>query len=115
MIEDNELERLEGFVSTMLEKFNALQVVNKGLKDQLEEKAVKIEILQKDLSSMESERGQISSRVSDLIGKIEEWEANDTILLEHTPENSTVESDNSTGLPESNVQKNLFTATVQAE
>ena len=115
MKEENELERLEGFVSTLLEKFNALQVVNKGLMDQLEEKAVEMENLQEDLSSMKTERGQISSRVSNLIGKIEEWEANDTIIPEHVPEDSTVESDEGTSLSESSVQKNLYTVNAQTE
>jgi predicted nuclease with TOPRIM domain len=105
MIEDNELVRLEKFVSTLLEKFNALQVQNKELTDRLLRREVTIETLQDDLASMKNERGDISSRVSSLIGKIEEWEAAGEASIEND-ESAAKSSD-------SGVQGNLFTVDAQ--
>lgn len=105
MIEENELARLEGFVSTLLEKFNALQSENKDLSERLLAREETIESLQGDLASMKNERGDISSRVTSLIGKIEEWEsANDTGI------GSGESTDNAS---DSGGQGNLFTVEAQ--
>lgn len=107
MIEENELARLEGFVSTLLEKFSVLQAENKTLSERLMSREEAIETLQSDLASMKNERGNISNRVSSLIGKIEEWElASDT-------ETSTEDSDEKS--PESGVQGNLFNVDAQGQ
>ncbi len=105
MNEENELARLEGFVSTLLEKFNALQVENKDLSERLLAREETIEVLQDDLASMKDERGDISSRVTSLIGKIEEWElVNDAGI---SSEGDTEKSS------ESGVQGSLFTVEAQ--
>lgn len=105
MIEENELARLEGFVSTLLEKFNGLQAETKNLNERLIAREETIETLQNDLASMKDERGDISTRVSSLIGKIEEWEAaNDA---GGSSEDTTEKS------PDSGVQGNLFTVETQ--
>ncbi len=75
MNEENELARLEGFVSTLLERFNALQNNNKELTERLQRRDASIVNLEDEIVSMKDERGEISSRVSGLIGKIEEWES----------------------------------------
>lgn len=75
MTEENELVRLEKFVSVLLEKFNALQAENKDLTERLLRRETTIGTLQDDLEFMEEERSDISSRVNILIGKIEEWES----------------------------------------
>jgi len=102
MTEENELARIERFVSTLLEKFNALQAENKELDEHLLEREITIETLQKELASMKNERGDISSRVSSLIGKIEEWESASGVSSE-----SGESADNSS---DSGVQGNLFSA-----
>jgi FtsZ-binding cell division protein ZapB len=102
MTEENELARIERFVSTLLEKFNALQAENKVLDERLLEREITIETLQEELASMKNERGDISSRVSSLIGKIEEWESASGV----SPE-SDESADNSS---DSGVQGNLFSA-----
>ena len=105
MTEENELGRLERFVSTLLEKFNVLQAENTDLTERLERREATIETLQDDLASMKNERGDISSRVSSLIGKIEEWESESGV-----PAESDREADKS---PDSVVQGNLFSVEAQ--
>lgn len=75
MTEENELAKLEGFVSTLLEKFNALRSDNEHLAERLQRRDSSILSLENELASMKDDRGEISSRVSGLIGKIEEWES----------------------------------------
>ena len=108
MAQENELERLEKFVSTLLQKFNDLQQKNKDLTDLLQKRELTIQALEGDLSSMKDERGDISSRVSSLIGQIEEWEGENASFA--TEAERTDEEDNSS---ESGVQGNLFTADAQ--
>ena len=108
MVQENELKRLEGFVSSLLEKFNSLQEENSELTERLQRREATIETLQEDLAGMKDERGEISNRVGSLIGKIEEWETSSGI--------STKESDVSAAdenASDSGVQGNLFSADSQ--
>jgi TolA-binding protein len=109
MAEENELERLEEFVSTLLQKFNDLQDQNKEMTERLQRREMTIETLQEDLASMKDERGDISTRVSNLIGKIEEWESTSD---EATGESESVDSDETSA--DSGVQGNLFSADAQS-
>ncbi len=105
MTEENELVRLERFVSTLLDKFNAQQAENKDLTALLQRRDTTIETLQDDLAAMKNERGDISSRVSSLIGKIEEWESESGV--------STDDDENTDKTSDSAVQGNLFSADLQ--
>lgn len=116
MIEENELARLEGFVTTLLEKFNKLQADNKELNERIERRDRTIEELQSELSTQKDERGEISSRVSSLIGQIEEWES----TSDDTEESSDSDSDaEDYGEEDENqdsaVQGNLFGNTPSGE
>jgi len=93
MTEENELAQLEGFVTTLLEKFNNLQADNKALNERIERRDTTIEELQGDLSTQKDERGEISSRVSSLIGQIEEWESSDNASGETSESDSELEED----------------------
>ena len=106
MTEENELVRLEKFVSTLLGKFNDLQAENKDLTESLQKREATIETLQDDLASMRDERGDISSRVNSLIGQIEEWEASSGV--------STGSDEMSEKSSDSGVQGNLFSVESQS-
>ena len=108
MTEENELVRLEKFVSTLLEKFNSLQDEKKELTERLQKREATIETLQNDLSSLKDERGKISTRVSSLIDKIEDWESTSGISTEGGDD---AESGDKTS--DSGVQGNLFTVDAQ--
>ena len=105
MAEENELGRLEEFVSTLLQKFNDLKAQNKELFERVERREMTIETLQEDLASMKDERGDISTRVSNLIGQIEEWES-------ASGESESAESDETSS--DSGVQGNLFSEDAQS-
>ena len=109
MAEENELQRLEEFVSTLLQKFNDLQKENKELAALLLKREETIETLQDDLATMKDERGDISSRVNSLIGKIEEWESS---TGEDEEESVPEEADEPS--KDSGVQGNLFSAEAQS-
>ncbi len=120
MTEENELARLEGFVTTLLEKFNNLQADNKALDERIERRDTTIEELQGELSTQKDERGEISSRVSSLIGQIEEWESSDNVLEETADSDSDHEEDTEDDNDEdedqdSAVQGNLFGHTPSGE
>ncbi len=106
MTEENELVRLEKFVSTLLEKFNDLQAENKEITERLLRREATIETLEDDLAVLKNERGDISSRVSSLIGKIEEWESAAGISMEESGEDEKPSSD-------SGVQGSLFSVESQ--
>jgi len=109
MAEKNELGRLEEFVSTLLQKFNDLKEQHKELSERLERREMTIETLQDDLASMKDERGDISSRVSSLIGQIEEWEA-----ASDDPDGESEPEDSDETSTDSGVQGNLFSADAQS-
>jgi|FLOH01.1.fsa_nt_gi chromosome segregation ATPase len=69
-----EMERLELFVANLLEKYNTLLAEKNNLVELLAERDFTIESLESDLASMSDERGEISTRVNGLLGKIEAWE-----------------------------------------
>jgi chromosome segregation ATPase len=93
MTEENELARLEGFVTTLLEKFNNLQADNKALNERIERRDATIEDLESTLATQKDERGEISSRVSGLIGQIEEWESSSNVLDETSEADSDSDLD----------------------
>jgi len=108
MAKENEMERLEEFVSTLLSKFNDLQDENRELNERLQRREATIETLEEDLASMKDERGDISTRVSSLIGKIEEWESTSGSSKEDDVEDASEEKSSDSG-----VQGNLFSAEAQ--
>ena len=111
MTEENELAKLEGFVTTLLEKFNNLQADNKALNERIERRDTSIEELQSELATQKDERGEISSRVSSLIGQIEEWEATSDDAEESSDSDAEEESDEESEEDEnqdSAVQGSLF-------
>lgn len=75
MMQDSELGRLENFVSKLLDRFNALQADKKRVDNLLLQREETIVTLQDELASLKDERGEIGSRVSGLLDRIEEWEA----------------------------------------
>lgn len=75
MKQDSELGRLENFVAKLLDRFNALQADKEKVEGLLLEREETIATLQDELASLKDERGEISTRVSGLLGRIEEWEA----------------------------------------
>jgi len=103
MTEEKELARLEGFVATLLDKFNALQAENTDLTERLEKREETIETLQDDLAAMKDDRGEISSRVSNLIGKIEDWEATSDVTVDDSDGADSEDKSSDSG-----VQGNLF-------
>lgn len=109
MAKENELERLEEFVATLLSKFNDMQGKNREMGERLQRRDATIENLEDELASMKDERGDISTRVSSLIGKIEEWES---ASGDSEEEDAAADPSEDKGA-DSGVQGNLFSAEAQ--
>ena len=71
----SEFERLEEFVAKLLKKHDELRKRYSTLQNELLDKEREIKLLQDQIESADSERGDISRRVKGLIDQIEEWES----------------------------------------
>ena len=100
MADEKELARLEGFVSTLLEKFNALRADHKELTERLQRRDTSIENLEDELASLKDDRSEVSTRVSSLIGQIEEWEFCTALDDETTESDGSAEADENVGSEE---------------
>ncbi len=76
MIQDSELNRLERFVDKMMKRFSELRDDKAQLLKDLGERDQIIEELRSNISTRDSERGEVSQRVSRIVEQIEEWERN---------------------------------------
>ena len=69
-----ELVRLEGFVDKLLAKYNQLKMDFHALEDTLAERDAECAELKDTITDLKSERTEVGSRVSNLLGRIEQWE-----------------------------------------
>lgn len=76
MSNENELKRLESFVSKLLKSFQDLKEENGRLTQELQMRNETIASLKEELAVNDSERNEIGNRVSGIIEQIEEWEIN---------------------------------------
>ena len=74
MSQDNELQRLEEFVESLLNKFTELRAEKARLLQDLRERDETIEGLRENVNSKEVEQDEISLRVNKIVDQIEEWE-----------------------------------------
>ena len=70
-----ELVRLEQFVDTLLNKYNELKKKFHSLETMLRERDDECAALKNDLVELKNERSEVGSRVSGLLGRIKQWEA----------------------------------------
>jgi len=74
MVQENEFERLEKFVHKLLSQYEQLLDKNVQLQKLLQQRQDEIEELRSRVDSADSERGDISQRIKNLIEEIEEWQ-----------------------------------------
>ena len=75
-----ELARLEQFVDKLLNKYHELKEEFHSLQATLRERDAECADLKSRLSELSSERAAVGERVSGLIGRIEQWEAEQEAL-----------------------------------
>ncbi len=95
MEQESEIKRLEEFVERLLAGYTGLKAEIKQLKQTLESQKYENETLIQKVEEMASERGDLGSRVSALIDRIEVWESEleTADFDEDQPEDLTEESD----------------------
>jgi len=74
MQKEVELAQLEEFVDKLLNRYNELKRNYHSLQDTLRKTEEERDNLNQQLETMRAERSEVKSRVSGLIGRIEEWE-----------------------------------------
>lgn len=74
MTQEGDIARLEETVTGLLKKFTALKAEKSSLEQRLADKISENEALQSRLDNMQSERIDVSDRVSSLLDQIEQWE-----------------------------------------
>jgi seryl-tRNA synthetase len=90
MTQENELKRLEVFVSKLLKSFQELKEEHSRVLQDLQMRDETIVSLKEQLATNDSERNEISTRVSGIIEQIEEWELNlGEEVLDEVPVNDT--------------------------
>lgn len=93
-----ELVRLEQFVDSLLNKYNDLKNSFHALEGTLHERDDECAALKDDIAGLTSDRTEVGSRVSGLLGRIEQWESeqNETPRAddEEGQQGSLFESDN---------------------
>jgi chromosome segregation ATPase len=75
MNKNEELVRLEEFVDSLLNKYNGLKGQYHSLEVTLASRDEEISELKADIAELKDERTDVGSRVSGLLGRIEQWEA----------------------------------------
>ncbi len=75
MENNEELVRLEQFVDTLLNKYNELKVRFHALEATLSERDAECEGLKNDINALQEQRSEVGNRVVGLLGRIEQWEA----------------------------------------
>ncbi len=78
MNKNEELIRLEDFVDNLLNKYNDLKGKYHNLEATLARRDEEIDGLKADIAELRDERSEIGTRVSGLLGRIEQWEADQT-------------------------------------
>ena len=72
---ESELIRLEKYIERLLKGYTALKAEKQQVEQNLQKQKTENDKLQKELNSLDSERGSIRDRVNSLIGQIEQWES----------------------------------------
>lgn len=88
MTKKSEFDRLEQFVSKLLNQYDQLREKNTELQTLLQQREDEIVELKENLNTADTERGDITDRVKGIIGQIEEWE---TAIEEGETEETTME------------------------
>lgn len=75
MEKNEELIRLEQFVDNLLNKYNDLKGNFHALEATLAERDAECAGLKDDIAELRDERSDVGTRVSGLLGRIEQWES----------------------------------------
>ncbi|RUM37097.1 MAG: hypothetical protein DSY50_01010 [Desulfobulbus sp.] len=75
MNKNEELVRLEEFVDSLLNKYNDLKEQCHALEATLASREEEIVSLKSDIDGLKDERSEVGSRVSGLLGRIQQWES----------------------------------------
>ena len=75
MEKNEELVRLEQFVDSLLNKYNDLKEKFHALEATLAERDFECAGLKDDIAELRDERSDVGTRVSGLLGRIEQWES----------------------------------------
>lgn len=76
MEHNEDLARLEQFVEKLIDSHNQLKNENSEIQAQLQAKEQEINELQEAINNLQEDRSVMHTRVSGLLGRIDDWEKN---------------------------------------
>lgn len=74
MTQESEFIRLEETVNNLLKRYSVLKAAKEALEIRVKNQDQEIDELRFNIQNMQSERGDVSDRVSSLLDQIEQWE-----------------------------------------
>lgn len=74
-MDNEEFIRLEQLVDTLIENYSDLKGKYRVLEESLQESERERDALQMELVELQDQRSEIGSRISGLLGRIEQWES----------------------------------------
>lgn len=74
MTQESDFIRLEETVQKLLKKYSMLKAAKEALEIRVRQKDQEVDELRMSIQNMQSERGDVSDRVSSLLDQIEQWE-----------------------------------------
>jgi FtsZ-binding cell division protein ZapB len=73
-MENEEFVRLEQLVDTLIDSYDELKGKYRVLKENFKESEEERELLKMELAELQEQRSEVAQRVSGLLGRIEQWE-----------------------------------------
>lgn len=78
-MENEEFVRLEQLVDTLIDSYSTLQGKYRVLEGNIKESEEERELLKMELTELQEQRSEVAQRVSGLLGRIEQWEADQSM------------------------------------
>ena len=78
-MENEGFVRLEQLVETLIDSYNELKEKYRVLKENFKESEEECELLKMELTELQEQRSEVAQRVSGLLGRIEQWEADQSM------------------------------------
>ncbi len=78
-MENEGFVRLEQLVDTLIDSYNELKEKYRVLEENLKESEEERELLKMELAELQEQRSEVAQRVSGLLGRIEQWEADQSM------------------------------------
>ena len=78
-MDNEEFVRLEQLIDTLIDNYSSLQDTFRVLEEKFRNSEEERELLKMELGELQEQRSEVGRRVSGLLGRIEQWESDQSI------------------------------------